>query len=75
MLKVWWHQALGVTQDDISYGVSRGIQCSFFHRKIKSSHQDQGLCYLQLPILFLYIQSPLLLENKKLLSWLFSSVN
>ena len=43
--------------------------------KSKSSHQDQGLCYLQLPILFLYIQSPLLLENKKLLSSLFSSVN
>ena len=31
----------------------------------KSSHQDHGLCYLQIPIFFLYILSPLLLENKK----------
>ena len=31
----------------------------------KSSHQDRGPCYLQLPIFLLYIHSPHLLENKK----------
>ena len=42
---------------------------SLFHMKItasvgKSSHQDRGPCYLHLPIFFLYIHSPFLLENK-----------
>ena len=41
----------------------------------KSSHQDRGPCYLHLPIFFLYIHSPLLLENKKLWCLLFSSAN
>ena len=41
---------------------------SLFHIKItasvtKSLHQDRGLCYLHLPIFFLYIHSPLLLEK------------
>ena len=53
---------------------------SLFHMKItvsvaKSSHQDCGPCYLHLPIFFLYIHSPLLLENKKLWCLLFSSAN
>ena len=39
----------------------------------KSSHQDRGLCCLDL--LLLYIHSPLLLENIKLLLQLFSSAN
>ena len=44
---------------------------SLFHMKIiasvtKSSHQDSGLCCLLLPIFFLYVHSPLLLENQKL---------
>ena len=33
----------------------------------KSKYQDCGQCYLQLSIFFLYIHSPLLLKNKKLL--------
>ena len=41
------------------------IICSLFH--MQSPHQDHGPCYLQLPVFFLYIHSPLLLENKKLL--------
>ena len=41
----------------------------------KSSHQDCGPCYLHLPIFFLYIHSPLLLENKDLPRSMFSSVN
>ena len=45
---------------------------SLFHMKITASvakipHQDHGLCYLNLTIFSLYINSPLLLENKKLL--------
>ena len=45
---------------------------SLFHMKItvsatKSSHQDHGPCYLHLPIFFLYIHSPVLLQNKKFL--------
>ena len=32
----------------------------------KSSHQDRCPCYLHLPIFFLYIHYPFLLENKKL---------
>ena len=57
--------------------VVRGI--TVFHMKItasvtKSLLQDHGPCYLHLPIFFLYIHSPLLLENK--LFWsLFSSAN
>ena len=31
----------------------------------KSLHQNCDLCYLLLPIFFLHIHSPLLLENKK----------
>ena len=31
----------------------------------KSSHQDHGQCYLHLPIVFSYMHSPVLLENKK----------
>ena len=43
---------------------------SLFHMKItasvtKSSHQDCGRRYLHLPIFFLYILYPVLLENKK----------
>ena len=50
---------------------------SLFHLKItvrvtKSLDQDCGLFYLRLPIIFLYIHSPLLLENKNLLRFLFS---
>ena len=50
---------------------------SLFHLKItvrvtKSLDQDCGLFYLHLPIIFLYIHSPLLLENKDLLRFLFS---
>ena len=41
----------------------------------KSSHQDCGPCCFHLPISYLCIYSPLLLENKKLLWLLFSSVN
>ena len=33
----------------------------------KSFHQDLCLCHLHLPVFFLYIHSPFLLENKKLL--------
>ena len=33
----------------------------------KSLHQDRGQCYLHLPIFFLYIHSPVLLENNKFL--------
>ena len=45
---------------------------SLFHMKItasvtKSSHQDRDPYYLQLPIVFFYIHTPLLVENKKLL--------
>ena len=41
-----------------------------FHTKImarltESSHQDCGTCYLHLPIFFLYMHSPVLLECKK----------
>ena len=49
------------------------ITClSLFHLKITASvtknlHQDHGLCYLYAPISFLYIHSPFMLENKKLL--------
>ena len=44
---------------------------SLFHMKIiasvtKSSHQNRGPCYLQLPI-FSYTYSPVLLQNKKFL--------
>ena len=39
----------------------------------KSLHQDCGPCYLRLPIFFLNINSPLLLENKKLLWSLLAS--
>ena len=42
---------------------------------IKSIHQDCGSWYLHLPCLFLYTNSPLLLENNKLLWLLFSSSN
>ena len=45
------------------------------HCVTKSSHQDCGPCYLHLPIFFLYIHSPLLLENKNLSRSMFSSVN
>ena len=53
---------------------------SLFHIKITGSvtqslDQDRGWCYLHLSILFLYIHSLLLLENKKLLWSLFSSAN
>ena len=41
----------------------------------KSSHEDRDPCCLHLTIFFLYIHSPLLLENKKLLASLFSSAN
>ena len=41
----------------------------------KSLHQDRHPCYLHLPISFLHIHSPLILENKKLLWSLFSSAN
>ena len=52
---------------------------SLFHLKItvsftKSSHQDHGPCYLHLPSFFLNMHTPLLLENKKFLWSLFSSV-
>ena len=55
-------------------------QVSHFHMYItvsftKSSHQDRCPCYLDLPIFLLYIQSPLLLENIKLLCLLFSSAS
>ena len=30
----------------------------------KSSHQDPGACYLRVTIFFLYIHSPVLLQNK-----------
>ena len=33
----------------------------------KSFHQDRGPCYLHLPIFFLYMHSPFLQENKKVL--------
>ena len=34
------------------------------HCVTKCSHEDCGLCYLHIHIFFLYIHSPLLLENK-----------
>ena len=45
---------------------------SLFHMEIpasikKRSHQDRGLCYLHLPVFFLYIDSPFLQQNKELL--------
>ena len=40
----------------------------------RSLHQYSGLCYLYLPI-FLYVESPLLLENKNWLLWLSFSTN
>ena len=50
---------------------------TFFHKKMtacvtKSSHH--GPCCLHVPIFFLYIFSPLLLENKTLLSSLFNYI-
>ena len=46
------------------------MQHSLLHMKTtvsvtKSLHQDHDPCYLHLAIYFLYIQSPILLENKK----------
>ena len=48
------------------------LNISLFHMKItasvtKSSHQDSGPCYLHLPTFFLYIHTPVLLQNKKFL--------
>ena len=45
---------------------------SLFKMKItanvtKGLHQDRGLSYLHLPIFFLYMHSPVLLQNKKFL--------
>ena len=53
-----------------------GSNCTslcLFHMKTtasvtKSSHQDHGSWYLNLPIFFLYIHSPVLLQNQKFLS-------
>ena len=50
---------------------------TFFHKKMTASvtkSSNHGPCYLHLPIFFLYIFSPLLLENKTLLSSLFNYI-
>ena len=50
---------------------------NFFHKKMTASvtkSSNHGPCYLHLPIFFLYIFSPLLLENKTLLSSLFNYI-
>ena len=52
---------------------------SLFHMKItasvtKGSHQEPGPSYLHAPNFSLYIQSPFLLESKKLSWLLFSTV-
>ena len=54
------------------------ITISLFYKKInasvtKSSHRDHGLCYLQLPIFFLYRHSPLLVEKKVIVIAVFLS--
>ena len=52
------------------------VESSLFDMKItvkvtKSSHLDQGLCYLHLSIFFFCVHSSLLQQNKKLLQSLF----
>ena len=53
---------------------------SLLHMKVtssvtKSTYQDHSSCNLLLPISFLYIFSPLLLQNENLLWLLFASAN
>ena len=55
------------------------LKSSLFHillqMLLKSSHLDRGPCYLLFPISYLYMDSTVLLDNKKLLWLLFSSAN
>ena len=79
-----WSYRVGTSYHMVSIGTSEKspkflLFCNIFHSlfnvKItvgvtKSSHQDCGLCYLHLPIFFLYTHThttPVLLHNKKFL--------